>query len=62
LFDFRFSLPVVCFAGRGVDAPRLITFVRFVLWQIIYWGIYAQMSTTFFNQGCQMNLSVGVGH
>mmetsp|Transcript_34842 Transcript_34842/g.93066 ORF Transcript_34842/g.93066 Transcript_34842/m.93066 type:complete len:478 (-) Transcript_34842:1450-2883(-) len=26
---------------------------------IIYWGINGQMSTTFFNQGCQMNLKVG---
>ena len=27
---------------------------------IVYWGINGQMSTTFFNQGCQMNLKVCV--
>jgi len=26
---------------------------------VIYWGIYSQMSTTMFNQGCQMNLRIG---
>lgn len=26
---------------------------------VVYWGINGQMSTTFFNQGCQMNLTVG---
>jgi len=26
---------------------------------VVYWGINSQMSTTFFNQGCQMDLAIG---
>ena len=31
----------------------------FLIAMIPYWGIYSQMSTTFQNQGCQMNLDLG---
>ena len=31
----------------------------FLIAMIPYWGIYSQMSTTFQNQGCQMNLNLG---
>ena len=45
------------FWGRVEASTRGALCVFVIL--IIYWGINGQMSTTFFNQGCQMNLKVG---
>jgi hypothetical protein len=33
--------------------------VPFLALYIIYWGCQSQMSTTWYNQGCQMNLKLG---
>ena len=40
------------------DIQYLFRLMPFIALFILYWGIYAQMTTTFFNQGCQMNLTV----
>lgn len=45
--------------SRLTFMPMHCRLAPYLLYMVIYWGIYAQMSTTFFNQGCQMNLSVG---
>jgi len=41
------------------DAKSVTRLFPFLGLLVIYWGVYAQMSTTFFNQGCQMDLALG---
>ena len=56
----------VCRASHGgpytdsqvQDVQYLFRLMPFISLFILYWGIYSQMNTTFFNQGCLMNLNV----
>lgn len=50
------------FTESQVESVKLVLRITpFLVCLVPYWGIYAQMSTVFQNQGCQMNLDMGGG-
>jgi len=46
-------------SDEAQDRKAVWKLLPFYGYYIVYWGIYSQMSTTFFNQGCEMDLNVG---
>ncbi len=48
------------YTEKQVEGAKLVTrLTPFLFAMVPYWGIYSQISTTFQNQGCQMDLSLG---
>ncbi len=41
------------------DAKLVVRLIPFLCFYIIYWGCQSQMSTTWYNQGCQLDLRLG---
>jgi peptide/histidine transporter 3/4 len=45
--------------GDVHDIQSVIALMPFIMTLILYWAVYSQMGTTFFNQGCSMDLRFG---
>jgi len=46
-------------ASEVNDAKYVIRLLPFCALYFVYWGCYTQMATTWYTQGCQMNLKLG---
>lgn len=47
------------FSDKDVeDVKMLVSLLPFLGLFVLYWSVYSQMSTTWFNQGCQMDLRI----